>query len=577
MWNSHVSAASFTRNIPPAVGDVRRNAALLAIVLAAAGTVRGADHPGDTRPPLPGFAAADPAAPETLPPLPIPETPGTEALAGERKILVQRYAIEGATVLSATDLAALTAPYEGREVTWADLAALRDKITLAYVQRGYVSSGAVIPDQTIADGIVRLQVVEGTLAGVEVKTDGRYRPSVLQQRIAGAAEGPVNVDRMEEGLQALQRDPNIRAVNAQLTPTDERGRARLLVDVRERRPWELALDLDNYAVPAVGSERARLSGRAVNLAGRGDALWGSLGVTRGLREGDLGYTLPLGTGRNSLTVAARASRGDLVEAPFDDLDVYSTSTTYGATWNYAMVDDAKRGLDLSVIGEVRRSESFLLGSGFSFTEGPEQGVSKVTALRAAQQGSLRGRRQVFVARTTLSVGLDALDATHHDGPAVPDGQFVSFLLQTQWARRLTARDALLILRLDGQLASDPLLGLEQFAVGGHGSVRGYRENTLVRDQGAVASAELRVPLMRRGSRPLLEAGPFVDGGWAGNKDRPDNGPTTIAGAGLAARLHLGPAVRLDVAWAEALKDVGTPADPTLQDRGVYFNLTLRTP
>ena len=512
-----------------------------------------------------------------LPPLAIPQAPGTEALAGQRRVLVRRYAIEGATVLSPADLAAITAPYEGREVTWADLEALRDRITLAYLERGYVSSGAVIPAQTISDGVVRLQVVEGTLSGIEVKTDGRYRPAVLRDRIAPAAEGPVNVNQLEDGLQALQRDPNIRSVNAHLAPSQERGRALLTVDVRERRPWELALDLDNHAVPAVGSDRARLSGRAVNLAGRGDALWGLVGVSEGLREGELSYAFPFSEGRTTLVVSGRGSRGDIIDAPFDQLDVHSTSTTYGAMVSRAVVSEAQRGLELSLTGEVRRSESFLLGSGFSFTEGPEQGVSKVTVLRAGQQWTLRRNRQVFVARTTFSFGLDAFDATHHDEPGVPDGQFVALLLQTQWARRTSLRDTLVIVRLDGQASNNPLLGLEQFAIGGHASVRGYPENTLVRDQGAVASVEARMPLFRRGSRTVLEGGPFVDGGWSANAERPEQGPGWIAGAGLAARIHLGPAVRLELAWAEPLRDVGTPLDPTLQERGVYFNLTVRTP
>ena len=577
MWNPIATAARIARKIPAVVGDGRGGTLLLALVFCAGVNVFAADRPSETRPPLPDFAPADPATPGALPPLPIPEAPGTSALTGERRVLVRRYEVVGATVLKPAEVAALTAPYENREISWGDLEALRDKITQAYVQRGYVSSGAVIPDQTIADETVRLQVMEGTLSDIEVKTDGRYRPSVLRARLEQAAQGPVNVDRLENGLQSLQRDPNLRSVNAMLKPSDERGRALLTVDVRERRPWELALDLDNHAVPAVGSERARLSGRAVNLAGMGDALWGLVGVSEGLREGELNYALPLGSGRTSITASGRASRGDIVDPPFDELDVHSTSSTYGLTVTRALVSDVHRGLDLSLTGEVRRSESFLLGSGFSFIEGPEEGVSKITALRAAQQWSLRGSRQVFVARTTFSFGVDALDATHHDDRTVPDGQFVAFLLQTQWARRFPWRDTLLIARLDGHVANDPLLGLEQFAIGGHGSVRGYPENTLVRDQGAIASVEARFPLFRRGTRTVLEGGPFVDGGWGSNRDRDEVGPSSITGVGLTARVFLGPAVRLEVAWAEALDDVPLPVDPNLQERGVYFNLTVRTP
>ena len=45
-----------------------------------------------------------------------------------------------------------------------------------------------------------------------------------------------------------------------------------------------------------------------------------------------------------------------------------------------------------------------------------------------------------------------------------------------------------------QLTPDPLLPIEQIAIGGIDTVRGYRENQLVVDNGWMTSAELRIPL-----------------------------------------------------------------------------------
>ena len=57
---------------------------------------------------------------------------------------------------------------DGREVSAADLETLRDRLTLAYVQRGYVNSGVVLPDQAIDDGLVTFQAVEGRLSEIIV-------------------------------------------------------------------------------------------------------------------------------------------------------------------------------------------------------------------------------------------------------------------------------------------------------------------------------------------------------------------------------------------------------------------------
>ena len=76
----------------------------------------------------------------------------------------------------------------------------------------------------------------------------------------------------------------------------------------------------------------------------------------------------------------------------------------------------------------------------------------------------------------------------------PDSSFHSGLLQAHWLHTLGPRAGSLVLRADGQDASEPLLSLEKFSLGGTGSVRGYRRSRVVRDNGWSASIEYRLPL-----------------------------------------------------------------------------------
>lgn len=519
-----------------------------------------------------GAAELDP-----LPVVPIPKEAGTESLSAGGTVRVERFEVKGATALSASEIDAIVAPYRGRQVSWSELAAMRDAITLAYVKRGYVSSGAVIPDQTIEGGVLRVDVVEGAVGKIQVQTDGRYRPSTLAHRLDRVASGPASVPAIEAELKLLQQDERIRSVHARLLPGETRGSSLLDVKVAERRPWAVALDLGNDGVPSVGSERARVSGSFANLAGIGDRLHGSVAATGGSYEGDLGYELPLGARGTSLQVYGRGSHGRIVEDPFEPLDIRSNTWTFGATARQSLQRNPAHGWALTFTGEMRRSESYLLGTGFSFSEGTEEGVAKLTVARLGQEWFHRTPRSALALRLTESIGLHALGATENDTEGVPDGRFVSLLLQAQWAKRFSSKDALLILRMDGQASSAPLFGLEQVALGGRASVRGYRETTLVRDQGASGSAEMRFPIVRRGSGLVFEMGPFVDGGFATNKDREDPGPRWIAGAGVTAHLNIGRYLSISVDYAEALRDLPLPQDPTLQDHGFYFQLTLRTP
>src|SRR5262249_32317827 len=98
----------------------------------------------------------------------------------------------------------------------------------------------------------------------------------------------------------------------------------------------------------------------------------------------------------------------------------------------------------------------------------------------------------------------------------PNSRFFYWLGQAQYVRRLWNTDNLLVLRLNAQFSADPLFSLEQFVLGGSDSVRGYEENTLLRDNGVFGSAEGRIPVFYvKEHQPLLMVAPFFDlgGGW----------------------------------------------------------------
>jgi len=193
-------------------------------------------------------------------------------------------------------------------------------------------------------------------------------------------------------------------------------------------------------------------------------------------------------------------------------------------------------------------------------------------LRFAQFWTRRSPTQVFAARSTFSLGLDTLGATRNGGK-LPDGRFVAWLGQAQWARRLPWLHSQLVFRLDGQWAADPLLPLEQFSVGGGRTVRGYARNVLVRDHGFATSLELRVPIWRDGNgRTLLEFAPFVDAGGAWFKDREGPAPNVIPAIGFGFRTDPHPKVHAELYWGHALEDIPGAGDSPQED-GIYFALT----
>jgi hemolysin activation/secretion protein len=74
-------------------------------------------------------------------------------------------AITGNTVLDQAAIRSVVDPYIGKPVTTADLEEIRRQFTLLYINRGYINSGAVIPDQNVVDGVVAFRFVEDGAGG----------------------------------------------------------------------------------------------------------------------------------------------------------------------------------------------------------------------------------------------------------------------------------------------------------------------------------------------------------------------------------------------------------------------------
>jgi hemolysin activation/secretion protein len=118
--------------------------------------------------------------------------------------------------------------------------------------------------------------------------------------------------------------------------------------------------------------------------------------------------------------------------------------------------------------------------------------------------------------------------------------------------------------------------LEQFALGGVYSVRGYSQDALLTDNGFFASAEVRIALLRV-KQGVLQAAPFLDVGVGWN--HPDNPlPTpedhTLLGIGLGMQWQMGDRFSLRLDWGIPLLGEDNGGD-SLQEQGLYFSLNYR--
>ena len=510
-----------------------------------------------------------PTPPESTP---LPEFPGD--------FCVQGFNFTGNTAFTSEELSEAVADFlsdDGECFSFAELLQVETILNQKYQDDGYINSGVVIPSRQNVDpdnAIIEVQITEGEIEAINVRTSGRLNPGYVESRLAIAAQKPLNQQRILEALQLLQLNPLIDNISAELTAGSRREFSILEVDVTEADSFRVEAFIDNGRTPSVGSFRRGVRLEEGNLLGFGDSLRLSYANTDGSNAGDFLYTVPVSPYDTALSFGFGVRGTEVVEPPFDILDIEGRSYYVDFTVRQPVFQKPTQELALGLTFSRQESETELLDTNFSLSPGAIDGETRVSALRFFQEYTYRTQQELFALRSQFSLGIDAFDATVADDKDDPDAQFFAWRGQAQYVR-LLAPETLLIVRSDVQFAGDGLVSLEQIGVGGLNSVRGYRQDLLLTDNGIFISAEVRVPVVRfDDDDSLLQVVPFFDfgTGWNFNGDtNPED--NTLIGIGVGLQLDLQD-------WLSARLDYGIPLndfddrDRTIQEQGLYFSLTV---
>ncbi|MCC5620446.1 ShlB/FhaC/HecB family hemolysin secretion/activation protein [Nostoc sp. CHAB 5715] len=555
--------------------------------------------PQDVQPPPPRIPTT-PSPPQQLPPpselfqpdqpVPIPDEPLPET---SQIFTVKQFEVIGSTVFSQEKfnqilecsqknltyrLRQKTECFTNRPITFTDLLEIRSKITELYIQEGYVTSGAYITEQTLTDGVVQIQVIEGKLEDIQITGTRRLNPNYIRSRIALGASTPLNQKRLLESLQLLQLNPLIQNLSAELSAGSRPGSNLLAIKVTEADTFNVETVFDNGRSPSVGSFRRQLQVNEANLLGFGDSISLAYSNTDGSNTIDASYSLPLNPRNGTLTFSYGNTSADIIERPFNTLEIESASQYYELTFRQPLVQTPNQEFALGVTAS--RRETDISSSVFEQEDAPlsllspgadAEGNTSVSALRFFQEWTLRNSQEVIAARSQFSLGTGAFNATINN--TEPDSRFFAWRGQAQWVR-LLAPDTLLLIRGDVQLASTTLLASEQFGLGGISSVRGYRQDLLLANNGALASVELRLPIVRIPQWDgVMQVTPFVDVGTAWNNsssiDENNTNTNTLASVGLGLRWLQGNNFNAGVEWGIPLVSVDTQGN-TWQENGLYF-------
>lgn len=419
----------------------------------------------------------------------------------------------------------IVAPYLGSELEWENLVKVRQLLTQFYLERGYSTATALISWQKMPGGQVNIEVKEGEVSQVKVTGNSRLSTDYLTGQINVGS--PLNVNDLENQLQLIKQNPLIEDVKGELVPGDELGTSLLKLQIQEIdfKPWRYSLD--NYASPVSGKWQHSVTYVNPSLRGQGDTLGAKVTLTEGGSNYQVFYEFPVQRNGAAIDLNFSKSQRRIIEKPISVLDLQSDAQKLSIGYKQPLLRQPQQKVNLNFGVDWQSSETFLDGEPFPFDDTSDNGKTEIITARLGQEWLKQNSSNVFFVNSKLSAGTGTKSQS-----------FFSWVLTGQYYQKignLTAKA-----QIGVQLSTPGLFPAEQLAIGGIDTVRGYRYQEFLSNNGTVGNLELQIPVSRS-----WQVSPFLDFGhtWG-------DANQTIASTGVSTMWKLSPnlALRLDLAF-----------------------------
>ncbi|CAB3702104.1 ShlB-type family protein [Achromobacter piechaudii] len=181
--------------------------------------------------------------PSATQPPPVVQTATPEQLALQarlaQRIVPLNFDVSGVHAIPFDEVSAILSPLSGKEISLGELVQQVDKITQLYRDKGYPLSFALVQNQTFANGLVVVTVVEGYISNVRIEGDIGNAQDRLDT-LAGPLkeERPLKQATLERQLNLMRTVPGVKFTPNMDLPRRADGATELVLTA-SRHPFSL--------------------------------------------------------------------------------------------------------------------------------------------------------------------------------------------------------------------------------------------------------------------------------------------------------------------------------------------------
>lgn len=395
-------------------------------------------------------------------------------------------------VLTKSEINNIIDTYENRKVNLSEMFQLVEKINKLYEKKGYVVCKAIIPPQTIKDGVFKIILIEGKTDKIILKNNKSTRDSYILKRMGSLKKDEIsNFNELNKNLVWFNSVEDI-SIKIQMTAGEKFGTTNYILDVKEPRKTDLTLYTNNTGSESTGEYKGGFIYNNHSVFGYRDILNIIGNASDGSMAGVVSYSIPISTKGTRLGVQYSANKMKLNDGDYEELDTKGSSKNYSMTVSQPLFIKRDLRINSGISWGNQKSHTTVLDN-----EWIDDEIEKVSGYVSILKYF---NRTIFYMKNSYSyldyenIKSNKKYLTKYEG---------NILIE-----RFLENKGILYFKMNGQGTDDEYIpSSEQFYIGGSYIGRGYPESFMGGDKGIAYTLEYEVPIVND-----LKAFVFFDGG-----------------------------------------------------------------
>ena len=428
-------------------------------------------------------------------------------------VYVNSIEVSPSEILTRDEINSVIGQYVGRNVFMSDIQAAINALNKLYAEKGYVTARAYLPEQTVSNGNIKIELIESRIGNVTVVNNKYTTKGYILRRMPEKSGQLFDIVDLEKDVLDFNRYHDGVNLAANLKAGSTPGTTDIELTAQETFPFHLIGMMDNAGRRSTGHLRGGPAIVADSLFHHRDQMSMGAYFSKGAISPFFDYSVPVNKkdGRVGFSFSSTFARVKYGPAYLTNLGLKSNSYIYSLYYDQPIV--RTRGFEFKTYAAMnyKRARTWSKYDGFLeevFGFSPFNDTDEVTSLDAGFNIRKDTKYGIWYLNQMASMAFPIFDSDS------------SYFKYSGGLLRLHDFSHGFIGQLRGSYQIIPnskyIPYLDQFQTGGLATVRGYSEGILMGKNGYFFSGELMFPLLPRtittsGGRTRSFIGNYIKG------------------------------------------------------------------